>query len=89
MEKNKHISEINNEKETEVSKNLLGTDGDVDLLDMNIANVSDELISEDVEDIVQDLENLLGEPEPQHDFKTRRKEKSPQEGKSYLKLLST
>ncbi|XP_045479717.1 uro-adherence factor A-like [Harmonia axyridis] len=80
-------SQENNDKDTVVSKNLLGNDGDVDLLDMNIADVSAEPIIEDVEDIVQDLENLLGEPEPQHDFPTRRKEKTSIEEKDLLASL--
>ncbi|XP_044750067.1 titin-like isoform X2 [Coccinella septempunctata] len=89
MERDKlpNIKNENNETDTVASKNLLGADGDVDLLDMNIPNVSSELISEDVEDIVQDLENLLGEPEPHHDFPTRRKEKSPFEETELLASL--
>ncbi|KAL3265614.1 hypothetical protein HHI36_009818 [Cryptolaemus montrouzieri] len=75
-EKNKirgGVLEMKN-KNMEVSKSLIGTDGDVDLLDMNITNVSTEPINEDVEDIVQDLENLLGESEPVNDFPSRKKE---------------
>lgn len=36
-------------------------DHEADLLEISMSNVSNEKITEDVEDLVQDLENLLGE----------------------------
>jgi hypothetical protein len=45
-----------------------------DLLDMNITDTSTEKITENVDDIVQDLENLLGEPTTSFDFTIRPKD---------------
>ncbi|EFA02772.1 titin [Tribolium castaneum] len=45
---------------------------DKDLLDMNITDTSTEKITENVDDIVQDLENLLGEPTTSFDFTIRK-----------------
>ncbi|KAK9885736.1 hypothetical protein WA026_012504 [Henosepilachna vigintioctopunctata] len=73
-DKRKALSEDTMEIKSEnigVSKSLIGSDSDVDLLD--IAHDSSEPINEDVEDIVQDLENLLGESEPTKDYLPIRK----------------
>ena len=47
-----------------------------DLLDMNITDTSTEKITENVDDIVQDLENLLGEPTTSFQFTIRMKDSS-------------
>lgn len=45
-----------------------------DLIDMNITDTSTEKITENVDDIVQDLENLLGESSTSFDYSIRSKD---------------
>lgn len=64
-------------------------DPETDLLEMSISSVSQERITEDVEDLVHDLESLLGESTDSFNIPIKRKDEKPPTEKETVKMSQT
>lgn len=69
----------------EESDKASSVDAETDLLEMSISSVSRERITEDVEDLVHDLESLLGESTDSFNIPIKRRDQKPPVEKEIIK----